>query len=56
MVFFPGVHGLYWYNKKVTTEEQGKEPPDKLKVFYVPMLVVMLEDMTYLFVYQVLVL
>ena len=56
MVFFTGVHGLYWNDKKVATEEQGEEPPDKLKVFNVPMLIVMLEDMAYLFVYQILML
>ena len=56
MVFFSSVHGLYWNDKKITAEEQGEKPPDKLKVFYVPMFIVMLEDMTYLFVYQVLML
>ena len=56
MVFFSSVHGLYWNDKKITAEEQGEEPPDKLKVFNVSVLVVMLEDMAYLFVYQVLML
>ena len=56
MVFFSSVHGLYWNDKKITAEEQGEKPPDKLKVFYVPMLIVMLEDMTNLFVYQILML
>ena len=56
MVFFSSVHGLYWNDKKITAKEQGEKPPDKFKVFYVPMLIVVLEDMTYLFIYQVLVL
>ena len=56
MVFLSCVHAFDWDNEEVTAKQEGKEPPDKFEIFYVSVFVVMLEDVTYLFINEVFVL
>lgn len=49
MVFLSGIHGLDRDREEVTAKQEGKKPPYQFEVLNVPVFIIVLKDMSDLF-------